>query len=625
MPSRPLAALVTLLSTLLMAGNASAIEPAEIATRLDQAEAIHATDKSQSRALLDSVNRALVAAPDPRLVARAQLLECTWATDDRPAAYRAVAVGLPAAERAGDFALQAKLVSCRGAALLADSRDRDAESDYLAAVALARRGKDPAAEADALYGLGELQYNRGAMADALTSLQFSYRTNERLGRQKQRLDALAGIANVYADAQVAQYDRAIEYYHQLAVGYAQYGQPSDVADTLFNLGATNETKGDFAAAEGHYRDALAAFVKLKRGDDIAFTKRALGSALMKQNRAQEALVQFNAALAFYERAGNDNYVANTHQFRGMAYRRLGRFDDALQDLAAARTYYEKEKNIRFLDKNVEEAALVYAQLGDWRNAYEFRTRHLKMQQELAGVRRDELSSRLRVEFDVGKKEQENRSLARENKLRATALHEAQRNQQLQRIVISLTALLAIALAVLFWRQVANTRRVRTMALTDELTQLPNRRHILGVLDLAFADAKRNRRPATVIAFDIDRFKRINDTYGHAAGDTVLRTVARACRFALRPTDHIGRTGGEEFLIVLLDATSEQALEIAERLRTAVENLDFPAIEGGLRVTISLGVWITGEYEPHAAIAAADSLLYRAKEGGRNRVEFGVAG
>ncbi|HEX7830411.1 MAG TPA: diguanylate cyclase [Thermoanaerobaculia bacterium] len=603
---------------------ARAIEPADIAKTLNEAERIHATDPSRSRTLLDGVNRALVATPDPRLVARTKLLECTWATTDRPAAYRALAVGLPAAERAGDLGLQAKLVSCRGVTLLADGRDREAETDQFAAVTLARRGKDPLAEADALWHLGELQYNRGAMADALANLQSAYRMNERLGRQKQRLDALAGIANVYADAQVAQYDRAIEYYHQLATGYAQYGQPNDVADTLFNLGATNETKGDLPAAEGHYRDALAAFEKLKRADDIAYTKRALGSSLMKQSRAQEALVQFNAALAFYERDGNDNDIAHTHQFRGMAYRRLGRFTEALQDLAAARAYYEKEKNIRFIDKNVEEAALVYAQLGDWRNAYEFRTRHLKIQQELAGVRRDELSSRLRVEFDAGKKEQENRALARENKLRETTLHEAQRNQQLQRIVIALTALLAIALAVLFWRQVANTRRVRNMALTDELTQLPNRRHILDVLDAAMEDAKRHRRPAAVIAFDIDRFKRINDTHGHAAGDTVLRAVAQTCKIALRPIDQIGRIGGEEFLIVLLNATSEQAFEIAERLRTAVENLDFSSIEEGLRVTISLGVWITEDYEPHAAIAAADSLLYRAKESGRNRIELGIA-
>src|SRR6185369_9794974 len=101
-------------------------------------------------------------------------------------------------------------------------------------------------------------------------------------------------------------------------------------------------------------------------------------------------------------------------------------------------------------------------------------------------RRDELSSRLRVEFDAEKKDQENRALARENALRTTALQEARRRQDLQRIVIVLTALLAVALALLFWRQVVNTRRMRAMALTDELTRLPNRRHILAVADLAFA-------------------------------------------------------------------------------------------------------------------------------------------
>ena len=149
-------------------------------------------------------------------------------------------------------------------------------------------------------------------------------------------------------------------------------------------------------------------------------------------------------------------------------------------------------------------------------------------------------------------------------------------------MIALTALLAIALAVLFWRQVANTRRMRAMAMTDELTRLPNRRHILAALESTFAAAKRDGRPVAVIVFDIDRFKRINDTYGHAAGDEVLQTVARTCRLALRPADQIGRIGGEEFLIVVHPPPARRRRDIAERLRAAVEQLDFSAIAEALQ-------------------------------------------
>lgn len=602
---------------------AGAADAKQLSAMLDEAKRIRATDKARSRQLLDEVQRSLASQPDPLLIARAQLLECSWA-DDPPAAYRAVEAGLAAADRAKNASLRASLMLCRANVLLFEGKDDAAEREYAAAAAVAKRAGDEAAEADALSNVGFQQYSRGAMADALTNLQTAYRTNVRLGREKERLDALSMIANVYADSQVGQYDRAIEYYRQLLPEYEKRALPKDVADTLYNIAATLETKGNFAGAELHYRRALAAFEKLERASDVAYTKRSLGSSIMKQGRAAEALPLFDAALEFFERNGNAGEVALVRQFRGMAYRRLGRSAEALRELDAARRFYEQENNVRFLEKNAEEVALVHAQRGDWRQAWEAGRRHDELQQKLAASRRDEQSSRLRVEFDAEKKEQENRALARENTLRAATLREAQRNQKLQIVVIALTALLAAALAVLFRRQVVHARRMREMAMTDELTRLPNRRHILAAVEIAFAAAKRESRAATVMVFDIDRFKRINDTYGHAAGDAILQSVARTCRLELRGADQLGRIGGEEFLVVLHDATAEQAKEIAERLRVAVEAIDFSSVAAGLRVTISIGVRVADRGEPGAAIAAADSLLYRAKESGRNRVVLEVA-
>ncbi|HKR66919.1 MAG TPA: tetratricopeptide repeat-containing diguanylate cyclase [Thermoanaerobaculia bacterium] len=616
--------LVAGLVCVLCVASARAAGVPDLAKMLDESEQIHISDKTRSWQLLRDVERTLTPASDPRIAARVQLLECKWA-DDPASAYRAFAKGMALAERAGDGALRVRLLMCRADAMQFEGKPMEAEREYRNAIAIAQRLHDARVEAMALVSLGWLQYNRGEMADALSSVQTAYRISVRLGDHKTRLESLSIMANVYADANVAQYDRAIEYYKQLAGEYEQHGQPNDVADNVFNIGSTYEVKGDFAAAEFHYRRALAMFQKLAADADIAYTRRALGAAVMKQGRTKEALSHFNDALAFYTAQGNAGNIAWVKQFRGMAYRRLGRSSEALRDLDAARAYFESEKNARYLEKNTEETSLVYEQLGDWRNAYDFRKRYGALQQELAVARRDELSSRLRVEFDAEKKEHENRALARENALRAAALHDAQQNQRLQLAVIILTALLATALALLFWRQVVNTRRMRAMAMTDELTRLPNRRHILAALEIVFAEAKRHAQRVALIVLDIDRFKRINDTYGHAAGDEVLKAVARTCRLSLRPSDQLGRIGGEEFLIVLqAPATAEQANEVAERLRTSVEQLDVSSIDKDLRITISLGVWITNDYDAKTAIAAADELLYRAKESGRNRVETAVA-
>ncbi|MEA2342182.1 MAG: hypothetical protein QOF63_351 [Thermoanaerobaculia bacterium] len=588
---------------------------------LDEAQRIRASDKAHARQLLDSVEREKPA--DPEIVARVQLLECKWANAPA-AAYGAVTIGLAAAERAGSVGLRAKLMACRAAALAVDGKAVAAEQEYGNAIALARQVRDVSLEAETLGNIGYLQYSRGAMADALTNLQTAYRLSAQIGDEKGRRDVLSVIANVYADAHVAQYDRAIEYYRQLLGEYEKHGQPSDVADTLFNIASTFETKGDFRAAELHYRRALMSFQKLGQATDVAFTKRSLGSALMKQGRASEALPLLDEAVGYYERAHEAENVASARQFRGMAYRRLGRHPEALTELESARQFFEQENNVRFLEKNVEETALVYSQLGDWRAAYDASVRHAALAQTLATSRNDELSSRLRVAFDTEKKDQENRALARENGLRAVALREAERSRKLQIAVSALIALLAAALAILFWRQVVNTRRMRSMAMTDELTRLPNRRHILGAAEIAFDAAKREGRPAAVIVLDIDHFKRINDTWSHAAGDTVLQSVARTCRVALRPADLIGRIGGEEFLVVLHSATAQQAREIAERLRLAVERLDLSSVAPDLHVTISPGVCVTSDYNSSAASAAADSMLYRAKESGRNRVEIEAA-
>jgi diguanylate cyclase (GGDEF)-like protein len=594
------------------------IGAADRRSTLDEAERMRTSDKARARQLLDAIERDKPS--DREIVARVQLLECKWA-DAPAAAYQAAAIGLAAAERVGNAGLRAKLLACRAGALMTDGKGLAAEQEFGTVVALARQVRDAPLQAEALGNIGYLQYNRGAMADALANLQNAYRLSAQLGDEKGRLDALSMIANVYADAHVAQYDRAIEYYRQLLAEYEKRRQPSDVADTLFNIASTFETKGDFNAAELHYRRALASFQKLGQPKDVAFTKRALGSALMKHGRVSEALPLLDEAVVFYERAHDAENTASARQFRGMAYRRLGRLPEALVELETGRRFFEQEKNVRFLEKNAEETALVYAQLGDWRKAYDASARRETLTQMLAAARNDELSSRLRVAFDTEKKDQENRALARENGLRAVALREAERSHKLQIIVSALIALLAATMAILFWRQVVNTRRVRAMAMTDELTRLPNRRHILAAAEIAFEAAKRDGRAAAVIVLDIDRFKRINDTLGHAAGDAVLRSVARTCRVELRATDQIGRIGGEEFLVVLYSASEDQAREIAERLRAAVERLDLSAIAPDLHVTISLGVRVANDYDASAAIAAADSMLYRAKENGRNRVEM----
>lgn len=174
-----------------------------------------------------------------------------------------------------------------------------------------------------------------------------------------------------------------------------------------------------------------------------------------------------------------------------------------------------------------------------------------------------------------------------------------------------------------------------MAVTDPLTGLYNRRYALSHLDRIRARARETGRSFAVMITDLDRFKTVNDTYGHGTGDDLLRFVGDTLQANLRPVDLVARIGGEEFLVVLPDIEPNAALTTAERLRTALATTEFtlPAHEDGAArcgyvQTASIGLVIGGlaqcafDASSQSLLDAADSALYRAKNGGRNRVVLG---
>jgi diguanylate cyclase (GGDEF)-like protein/PAS domain S-box-containing protein len=165
--------------------------------------------------------------------------------------------------------------------------------------------------------------------------------------------------------------------------------------------------------------------------------------------------------------------------------------------------------------------------------------------------------------------------------------------------------------------------IQRLAEIDDLTGLYNRRHLFKLGNLEFSRARRYSTPLSAIMLDIDHFKKVNDTYGHATGDQVLKFLAQLCLGNLREIDILGRYGGEEFVILLPQTSIEAAKETAERLRECVAQAVFPGAAEGLNIKISLGVAELSEAIPDLAslIDRADTAMYAAKEGGRNRTEI----
>ena len=160
-----------------------------------------------------------------------------------------------------------------------------------------------------------------------------------------------------------------------------------------------------------------------------------------------------------------------------------------------------------------------------------------------------------------------------------------------------------------------------MAIRDGLTGLFVRRHFLSRLQEEVARAARHDHALAFLMVDLDHFKRVNDTYGHLVGDAVLREIAALLRTQVREVDLVGRYGGEEFGIGLLDTGRDAAQVVAERIRQAAATATFRACHEPLTLTVSIGIAAFPQDAADAAelIAHADAAMYHAKEAGRNRV------
>ncbi len=168
----------------------------------------------------------------------------------------------------------------------------------------------------------------------------------------------------------------------------------------------------------------------------------------------------------------------------------------------------------------------------------------------------------------------------------------------------------------------NNILLQALSTTDPLTELPNHRALLSTLKRELERAQRYDRPCSLLFLDLDHFKALNDGYGHTAGDTVLREFAGVLSTTIRNMDTAGRWGGEEFVVILPEATAEEALDIAERIRKAVSFSSFE-ISGGLHLTCSVGVACYPEHaaDQDALLTAADQAMYGAKRLGRNQVRM----
>jgi diguanylate cyclase (GGDEF)-like protein len=314
-----------------------------------------------------------------------------------------------------------------------------------------------------------------------------------------------------------------------------------------------------------------------------------------------------------------DYVTQLEDAIANAYLKKSNFSLAEHYGFQAYQRAKSEKIVHLMEKSSETMAAIKRAQGQLKSALEYYDINLALKKKVLD---DQLHKNLayqRVKFDMQDKanqlalsEQKNKTLTIEKALQQG------KNQNLL-LLITLGLILLSILGAWLIRTLRQKNIFRTSAQIDGLTQVSNRAHFMDCSTQAF---KNTDSQTSVVLFDMDHFKKINDTFGHAAGDWVLKTVCDTVKTHLRKTDIFGRLGGEEFAISLSGITQEEVQALAERCRAAISEIDSNPCGFSFLITASFGLatrGIRGHVNFEETLAGADKALYFSKNEGRNRV------
>jgi diguanylate cyclase len=521
-------------------------------------------------------------------------------------------------------------------ALLAETPDLDATSRFRLDLVRARNlalGDELAPARELLESLGDrseiapslrlraivlainLATNDGDHVHAFELLQEGLELQERLQLVNPRLIGMAA----YLFLRVGEEQKSLEYAAQAVHVAREGGDRRELCLALSDYGKALMQAGHPVPSEAAHREQAEACDAA--GDPVfaADARRGVGVALASQGHAQRALPWLREALAQFDQNG---YVAGQQETRmGLAEALLASGEEASQatELVAG---LPEALDAKSDWRNAARAWRVASQLSERRGETEIALAQLRraLAAEDAGkdAARQLRLAYLQVQFETQALERRVAQLDSERQRQAAELSARQQAHWLQLLGIAslLTALLLVML--LLSMSLRQRRRFRLAAERDGLTGLLNHQHTRRYGQQAFERSRHSLRPFTATVCDIDRFKQINDRYGHAAGDAVLRELGGLMREVFPPQAVLGRSGGEEFTL-LLEASLEQTRFLIEELRRRLRPLEV----FGHRVEYTLSFGVCQATEQHTSLEellrAADLALYRAKHSGRNRV------
>ena len=588
-------------------------------TLVDRAVIEVRTDPEASKRDAESALALIQRQPNPDLEIRARLLICDYQSERDPDAAQkqidAVSALLPRARRTG---LRAGMLNCQGEMAETAGRTTQARNDYENAVTAAMNSNDEEMLALSLFERGWLLGLQGEYASGLADLRHADSLFEKLKMPLHALTTRDGIATLYN--RMGDYEQAKHIYMVALEDQRAANMYREEAVTLHNLGRTHEYLGEWSSAKEAFTEALGICRRINYPRCEAYALRGLAAVSNASGDPRGALSTLAKAGELQSHTPDARLRALILQARGVSLHQLERLAESSAALEESAGIFRDGDSLVDLASTDSELASVYAAMGNWRAAFERQTDAKTISDKLLKNQIDQRFQSLKIEFDTAAKEKENQALLRENAANQRALVQGLSARRLQAAVIVLAVLLLGVLATLAIYQHGSSLRMRKLAMTDELTGVPNRRAVLARLDPVLLSAA--QPPCSILIVDIDHFKSINDHHGHVAGDQVLKVVADRVRSGVPEPGFFGRLGGEEFLIVLPGVVLDPAMQVADRLREGIMAIDTGRWFADHRsITASIGVATSspGGDTVSSMLQRADAALYAAKRSGRNCV------
>ncbi|WP_223671019.1 tetratricopeptide repeat-containing diguanylate cyclase [Kangiella shandongensis] len=361
---------------------------------------------------------------------------------------------------------------------------------------------------------------------------------------------------------------------------------------------------------------------IKEGDIPlrAFAHQVKARVYTNTKEYESAIEELELAKRLQEQVGEQLFGYELQTDFAYAYLKLGQIDQAEKHLdeaidSAAKVAALDDFYLKRLRSEISAAR------DDFEDAYKLLQESYETYRKTFNDNLTYVSNLSREQLDQERLSFENKLLEKENQINTKYV---KKYKKYSVILVVLIALMLILLVISLWLLMKYRKAARKneeMALTDNLTDLPNRRQMFRQLEQEHEKSEDGRSVYSLIIFDIDHFKTINDRFGHRMGDKVINRLASITRHTLRQKDTIGRISGEEFLIILPDTNVKEAKQIAERLNHQFANADFSDLDDGIHLTASFGVteYMLEDESLDMVINRADRLLYKAKSQGRNRV------